>query len=441
MTVLKWIISSPSLLAFVVLALLGLLASPLIVTVVLIAFGIKLVTTAMPYIQAEWKKSKNVARFKVKMAYLLRNAKNYDVALFFYSIIQEEQSKKLVALINKRTDISAWYAPAAFWDEFGRIKAPKLMCVPDIVLKDFPVGFAQIGGNRFSDSYKKIEKAVLSVDYLVTYSEHIKLENIIKYYPKNPASIFVVPHAPNTLGQWLPVNSDDLATKKNSKELRNLLASALTKSLDPAYLQGASPDFSFLFYASQIRPNKNVMTLLRAYEYLLRHNYMPQKLIMTGNPHSLPAVARFIQEHQLQKDVLFLHGLSTAQLATCYAMADLAVNPSLSEGGCPFTFTEALSVGTPAIMARIPVALEVLHDETLKETTFFDPYDWKDMAKRILWALDNRETLLSIQKPVYEKLTQRTWQDVVNDHIGILEKIANQNADQTEDTLSESKSS
>jgi len=48
------------------------------------------------------------------------------------------------------------------------------------------------------------------------------------------------------------------------------------------------------------------------------------------------------------------------RIAACYKLADLAVNPSLSEGGFPFTFTEALSVGTPVVMARIPVTEEII---------------------------------------------------------------------------------
>ncbi|MFD2884495.1 glycosyltransferase [Pseudomonas lini] len=72
---------------------------------------------------------------------------------------------------------------------------------------------------------------------------------------------------------------------------------------------------------------------------------------------------KFISEHGLQNDVLCLYGLSIQELAACYKLADLAVNPSLSEGGCPFTFTEALSVGTPVVMARIAVTEEILVDE------------------------------------------------------------------------------
>jgi glycosyltransferase involved in cell wall biosynthesis len=180
----------------------------------------------------------------------------------------------------------------------------------------------------------------------------------------------------------------------------------------------------FIFYASQFRPSKNVITLLRAYDYLLKRRYLGHKLVLTGNPSAAPEIAQFIRDHNLQNDILCLNRLSDRELAACYKLADLAVNPSLSEGGCPFTFTEALSVATPVVMARIGVALEVITEPELREIMFFDPYDWKDIADRIEWALINRGVLLERQLPAYERLSKRTWSNVVDEHISLFEEIS-----------------
>jgi hypothetical protein len=203
------------------------------------------------------------------------------------------------------------------------------------------------------------------------------------------------------------------------------MSKAIYKASNPGYASGfLNGSVRFLFYASQFRPNKNVLSLLRAYEYLLRKRHIGHKLILTGNPSTFPEVNRFIKKHYLENDVLCLHGLTTAELAACYQLADLAINPSLSEGGCPFTFTEALSVDTPVVMARIPVTMEVLNDPSLDEVMFFDPYSWKDMADRIEWAIHHRNELLTIQKPIYETLAQRNWGNVVDEYIKILDVIS-----------------
>jgi glycosyltransferase involved in cell wall biosynthesis len=126
----------------------------------------------------------------------------------------------------------------------------------------------------------------------------------------------------------------------------------------------------------------------------------------------------------LENDILCLGGLTTPQLAACYKLADLAVNPSLSEGGCPFTLTEALSVQTPVVMAKIPVTTEIITDKTLQEMMLFDPYNWRDLAARIEWGLNNREELLSKQLELFEVLSRRSWRDVVDEHIRILDKLS-----------------
>jgi len=155
----------------------------------------------------------------------------------------------------------------------------------------------------------------------------------------------------------------------------------------------------------------------------LRKRFFVHKLILTGDPVRFPTVGAFIRERSLQNDVLCLHGLSAAELAACFRLAELAVNPSFSEGGCPFTLTEALSVNTPVVMARIPVTEEIVTEPALRDMRLFDPYDWRDVAARIEWALDHREPLLVAQRALYAKLQQRTWRNVVDDCVGVLEHL------------------
>jgi hypothetical protein len=54
----------------------------------------------------------------------------------------------------------------------------------------------------------------------------------------------------------------------------------------------------------------------------------------------------------------------------------------------------------------------------------FDPYDWRDMASRIEWALRNRENLLAAQSEFYLELSKRTWRNVVDDYVDILDGLA-----------------
>lgn len=344
----------------------------------------------------------------------------------YYRTILSNEIMMVSECANNMQNVSAWYCPAAFWPEFSRIKKPRLACVPDIVTGEFPAGFALVTGEGFYESVCAIEKTVKSTHHFITYSDAVKWGTLVARYHVQPAAVRVVRHAPNTLDQWIQISGlpDPVAAGRKYCEV-NLL-NALHKSGNAAYVTGfCNGAFKFIFYASQFRPNKNVLNLLRAYEYLLRRRHVQHKLVLTGSIGDLQDIDNFIRQHQLQNDVLCLHGLSTKELAACYHLADLAVNPSLSEGGCPFTFTEALSVDTPVVMARIPVTLEVLDDPALETCgTFFDPYAWKEIATCIESGLRNRETLLAAQKPVYNRLAERNWRDVVDEYVAALDAIA-----------------
>lgn len=356
---------------------------------------------------------------------LMEKPEGHAWVLDLFDEMQEKELRRMWSKLEVIKDIRAWYCPTAFWPAFHKIKAPRLMCVPDVVLCDFPVGFSGVGGDRFLRTFEAVERAIRDGEYFVTYSETVKWNTLVDRYNIPAENVAVIQHATNSLESLVNIHGFEKGDVPSRSFCQGLLADALRKSGNYAYASSfLNLDVKFLFYASQLRPNKNVLLLLRAYEHLLRKRYLGHKLLLTGNPAAMPEIWRFVVENRLEGDVLFLHGLSISELAACYKLADIAVNPTLSEGGCPFTFTEALSVGTPVIMSRIPVAQEILADEQLDRVTFFDPYSWKDCADRIEWAVHHRQELLDIQKVAYQALSGRTWSDVVKEHVGVLEKIA-----------------
>jgi len=342
-----------------------------------------------------------------------------------YRLMEESEANLMRRLIEARTDISAWYSPTAFWPHFNKISAPRLMCVPDVVLTDFPTGFATAAGNRLLENFRFVENAIHGGEHFVTYSNITKWHTLVNRYGADPATVFVVPHGANRLDDLVSVSGFPDNEAATDTHCRNLFKSALQKAVNNVYDNvSLSSKVRFIFYASQFRPNKNILSLLRAYEYLVKRRFVGHKLILTGKPLDVSEIRRFVIDRNLENDVLCLHGLSEEELAACYRLADLAVNPSLSEGGCPFTFAEALSVGTPAMMARIPVTEEVIVDPALQELMLFDPYDWTDIAKKIEWGLNNIELLRLKQQPFYEQIAQRTWRCVVDEYVDILDRIS-----------------
>jgi glycosyltransferase involved in cell wall biosynthesis len=414
-------------------SLLGLIPLLLYLVVLgILLLPILLVAVAMRVISAEFSALWNrfigisgIPRNLVRLQMLTSQPKDEAVVLRLYRFMEQHESDILIETINGLPHISAWYSPTAFWPSFNRIKAPHVMTVPDVVLKDFPVGFSDVGGDRFLETFNMVQASIRGSGHFITFSKDVKWSTLVDKYNVHPDSIEVVPHAVNDLHAWVDITGfpDNEATGRRYAQA--LFSTALRKAINIDYAASfANYSAKFLFYPSQFRPSKNVLSLLTAYYHLLKERYLPHKLILTGNPKDMPEIDQFIREHNLANDVLCLHGLTVSELAACYKLADLAVNPSLSEGGCPFTFSEAISVGTPVVMARIAVTEEVITDPELQGMMLFDPYIWQDMARRIEWAIQNREELRSRQIDAFKSLSTRTWDDVVADHIEILKRIS-----------------
>lgn len=341
--------------------------------------------------------------------------------------LYEAELRLVHELIDARKDVEAWYCPTAFWPSFNRIRRPRVLCVPDFVVSLCPVAFAQLG-EPFRGTIEKIEQTIRGGDRFVTYSRHVKQDTLVGRFGIDPERVAVVPHGANTLDDVLEAAA---LREDNPRTSRELLTEAVAhaEGIDgrQPLVCGDAPG-PYLFYASQLRPHKNIPTLLKAFRWLLDEGLVRHRLVLTCSPAMSARVRQLVTSLALHDDVLFLVRLSEEQLAACYRHATLAVNPSLSEGACPFTFAEALSVGTPVVMARIPVTEEVIDDRELQEAMLFDPYDWRDMARAIAHGVAHREELLALQQPAYERLAERTWREVSRDYVRVLEHAAGQAA-------------
>lgn len=351
-----------------------------------------------------------------------------SVSHLAYRLMCDVEASAVAELATSRQDVAAWYSPASFWPEFNSIKAPRVMCVPDAVQTRYSIPFAADGlsPERGVTDFKRLEDAIENGDRFVTYSEDVKQHTLVEHFNVDPGRVAVARHGANRLDHLVQVSGfadNDAATDALSAVH---LWSSFSKAMNNRQAEWfASQHAGFLFYASQIRPNKNVLTLLKAYYYLRSQKGLPYRLVLTGDLDQSPAVRQFVDKRHLHNDVLFVRGLSEVELASCYRLATLSINPSLAEGGMPFTFTESVSVGTPVIMADIPVTREILVEEKVARATLFDPFDFRALAAKIESALEQKGDLLALQSDFYSRvLVGRTYRDVVEETIAILDAAA-----------------
>lgn len=339
-----------------------------------------------------------------------------------YQIMREKEMSKLISIINRRKDIEVWYIPASFWNEANQIKTTKVVCVPDIVHFDFPVKYA----HPFTMYvYKKMVETISGADHLICYSDYVKNSHLGKKLAIPPEQVTVIRHGCTDLSEFL---KNKFADRKIS--LRDTALEIIreyqqnSQELDYYSKRIAFDNLNFIFYSSQIRHHKNFLNLIKAYEIVLRTKKKNIKLIITANLDAEPEIMDYIQQRKLQYDIISFHNVSSEVLAALNHLAVCAVNPTLFEGGFPFTFNEAFSVGTPSIMSTIPVVLELIENKHLRDVMLFNPRDVEDMAEKIDWAIEHREELIRIQEPLFEQFSARTWAMVAQEYFDAIRSAA-----------------
>lgn len=347
-------------------------------------------------------------------------AKNWLLSRFYYILntvgpldtVRAHELNRLVKLLNRRRDIDVWYVPSMFWPEVSNLQGKVVMAAPDVVFYEHPAQFVTPADLRTLD---RISRSIEGADRLITYSEHVKQNHIVKRHNVDPDHVRVIRHG---FVDSASIEKGD-GTRESSLEIVHKYIKS-KEDLLPEYLRGFRFDnVKFLFYSSQIRPYKNVEALIDVYEKILREDYQPVKLVLTGRINSIQRIYKMIEDRGLQRDVISLPGVPNHVLAALYRLATLSVTPTQFEGGFPFTFSEAYSVGTPSIMSRIPVVTELLDDPLLSLMTF-DPLDRDEMRRKILWGLTNVDELFERQKPLFEKMSARTWSGVAGEYLDLI---------------------
>jgi glycosyltransferase involved in cell wall biosynthesis len=117
----------------------------------------------------------------------------------------------------------------------------------------------------------------------------------------------------------------------------------------------------FLLCVAQHRRNKNVLLALRVFQRaLLAGQIVPtMRLVIVGIPGPESArIHRFVKGANLTHSVIFVDGISDAELTWCYRHSELLLAPSIVEGfGLPVL--EAQLAGCRVVCSDIPAFREV----------------------------------------------------------------------------------
>ena len=137
---------------------------------------------------------------------------------------------------------------------------------------------------------------------------------------------------------------------------------------------------AYFLCVGNIKPNKNIIRLLKAYAYFLAHTEIKIELVIVGKRDGLltgvKGIESVIDGLGIRKYVKFTGFVEDCHLPALYSMAEAFLFPSLYEGfGLPPL--EAMACGCPVLVSNSASIPEICGDAA----RYFDPYDIEDIRK------------------------------------------------------------
>lgn len=151
-------------------------------------------------------------------------------------------------------------------------------------------------------------------------------------------------------------------------------------------------DCPYVVCVGNVKPHKNIRRLIHAFKLII--DRIPHRLVIVGKKEGFitgdPGVASLAD--RLGDRIRFTGFLPDETLRAIVAHATLLIFPSLYEGfGLPPL--EALASGVQVLASRIPPVVEMCGEQI----TYFDPYDTRDLAEKLLRLCSSTAASVSSQ--------------------------------------------
>lgn len=178
------------------------------------------------------------------------------------------------------------------------------------------------------------------------------------------------------------------------------------QSCNPVFYQKAGPEekdkirekfnlpAEFILSVGTIEERKNTLQIIRA----LHDHHIDIPLVLAGRyTRYADKIKTYIRKNHMEKQVVLLHEVDTAELPALYLMSNLFVYPSIFEGfGIPIL--EALNSGTPVISSREGCFSEAGGPYSL----YVSPNDSEELGEAIHRILTDKELKNKMIKKGYE---------------------------------------
>lgn len=175
----------------------------------------------------------------------------------------------------------------------------------------------------------------------------------------------------------------------------------------------------YVLYTGTIEPRKNLLTLLRAYDELLRATeHRPQLVLCGGRGWLCDEVFELVAQLKIQDQVRFTGYVEDADLPALYSSAEVFVYPSVYEGfGLPPL--EAMACGTPVITSNVTSLPEVVGDAGLTVA----PREVPDLTRSLVSLLDDAGQREHFRRVGLERASSFSWARAANETQAIYDEV------------------
>ncbi|MFH1173247.1 MAG: glycosyltransferase family 1 protein [bacterium] len=175
----------------------------------------------------------------------------------------------------------------------------------------------------------------------------------------------------------------------------------------------------FIFYVGVWRNHKNLVSLIKAFDLLLRKYNLNYQLVLGGKEDPYyPEIRQTWESLGLQHDIIRPSFIQEEDLPYFYNAADLFVIPSFYEG-FGLIGLEAMACGTPVTASDITSLPEVLGSAA----RYFDPQDPESMARVMRGVLTNENERAEMKKQGLEQIKKYSWLRCAEQTLAVYKEI------------------
>jgi glycosyltransferase involved in cell wall biosynthesis len=177
----------------------------------------------------------------------------------------------------------------------------------------------------------------------------------------------------------------------------------------------------FILFVGTIEPRKNLITLLQAFEDILRHTELKPQLVVAGRVGWLTdKLFNRAGQSDAADRLVFTGYLGDDELRALYSAASVFVYPSIYEGfGLPVL--EAMACGAPVVTSDIASLRQTAGDAA----RLVSPSDAAALAKNIVDLLENKSEQQYLSQAGIKHAQQFSWEKAARETLDIYAEVVN----------------